>query len=290
MARDSFVFYRDWADALKSYPIELKSELFDCIVDFALDGCEKEGCSEVARFIFETFRPKLIRDAERYAAVLERRKESGSQGGKAKAAKLANLANASTCYNDLANLANASECQQNLANLANLADNDNVNDNVNVNDNENINDILVEEVLHTSLSTNEFADPQNRVQFARILEFVNNAFAGTAIPQVRGLSDSRKKHIRARINEHGIDAFYEVIDKAAHSAFLNGSNDRRWKASFDWIIKPTNFCKVLDGNYDDSRQNVRPIYADSVQRRQEAAEAAMMQAAERIKNICTGTQ
>lgn len=142
--RDSFLFYRDWAEALKSYPIELKSELFDAIVDFALDGTEEENISDVAKLILATIKPKLIRDAAKYAATVASRQESGRLGGIAKASKskqdVANVANGSECQqmvDELANASDGSKCQvclpnvanvANVANLANLADN--VNDNV----------------------------------------------------------------------------------------------------------------------------------------------------------------
>lgn len=265
MPRDSFIFYRDWADALKSYPMELKSELFDCIVDFALDGIEDSNKSEITKFIFATFRPKLVRDAEKYATMLERRKESGKKGGLAKASK---------CYNDLAN---ASKCQQKEANLANLADNDNVNDNVNVNDNDNYN--LREEDKSSSSSTFQVEAEVEQVPFIKILNFANDAFSGKAISKVRALSDSRKRSIKARIAQYGIEAIYEVIQKAANSDFLNGNNDRNWIASFDWIMNSNNFCKVLDGNYDN-----RTVYIPRVNTRDAAGQQVVMAAAQRLQD------
>ena len=65
------------------------------------------------------------------------------------------------------------------------------------------------------------------------------------------LSEQRKKCIRARIREHGKETFMEVIHKAAASDFLKGQNQRGFTATFDWLIKPSNFEKVLSGNYDN---------------------------------------
>ena len=43
----------------------------------------------------------------------------------------------------------------------------------------------------------------------------------------------------------------EVIDKTAESDFLSGrkKDGRSWHATFDWIIEPSNFTKILEGNY-----------------------------------------
>ena len=70
-------------------------------------------------------------------------------------------------------------------------------------------------------------------------------------PKIRTLSDSRKKAINARLRNHSIEEVKEVFEKAEKSAFLKGSNQRNWSADFDWLMKDANFCKVLDGKYDD---------------------------------------
>jgi predicted phage replisome organizer/uncharacterized phage protein (TIGR02220 family) len=71
-------------------------------------------------------------------------------------------------------------------------------------------------------------------------------------PKVRALSDARKKTIKARCNNgYTLKDFQEVFEKAERSSFLKGENNRKWSATFDWLIKDSNFAKVLDGNYDD---------------------------------------
>ena len=49
----------------------------------------------------------------------------------------------------------------------------------------------------------------------------------------------------------------EVIKQAAKSDFLNGRNDRGWIADFDWLMRPNNFVKVLEGNYNNNDKNDR---------------------------------
>ena len=69
------------------------------------------------------------------------------------------------------------------------------------------------------------------------------------MPQVRSITQKRKAAILAREKEHGKDAIIQVIDNATESSFLNGDNNRGFVASFDWIFRPNNFPKVLEGNY-----------------------------------------
>ena len=42
-----------------------------------------------------------------------------------------------------------------------------------------------------------------------------------------------------------------MATKTGKSSFLNGDNDRGWTASIDWLIKPENRLKVLEGKYDN---------------------------------------
>ena len=40
------------------------------------------------------------------------------------------------------------------------------------------------------------------------------------------------------------------------SPFLMGHNDRGWTADLEWLVRPTNFAKVLDGKYVEKRKTV----------------------------------
>ena len=63
--------------------------------------------------------------------------------------------------------------------------------------------------------------------------------------------------IQARARENGKESLMEVIKQAAKSDFLNGRNDRGWVADFDWLMRPNNFVKVLEGNYNNNGNDRR---------------------------------
>ena len=48
-----------------------------------------------------------------------------------------------------------------------------------------------------------------------------------------------------------VGPFLQAINNIRNSSFLKGQNNRNWTITFDWLIKPNNFIKVLEGNYDD---------------------------------------
>lgn len=73
----------------------------------------------------------------------------------------------------------------------------------------------------------------------------------TSYPKLRGLSEKRKKAIKARARVHPIEDFQRVFENAEASVFLKGSNNHDWSADFDWMMKDSNFDKILEGKYNN---------------------------------------
>jgi hypothetical protein len=59
----------------------------------------------------------------------------------------------------------------------------------------------------------------------------------------------RERSLKARFKEKGFD-FSKILQKIAQSDFLLGNNKKGWRITFDWLICPSNYVKVLEGNYD----------------------------------------
>ena len=110
------------------------------------------------------------------------------------------------------------------------------------------------------------------VNYQGIIQFYNSTMeqSGATIPKVKSIEGTRKKHVSARIREYGRNAFADMIRKAAASDFLNGRNERGFTATFDWLIRPANFIKVIEGNYDNnknySNSNGNPRLKDNQRR------------------------
>lgn len=71
------------------------------------------------------------------------------------------------------------------------------------------------------------------------------------IPHIQSINGGRKAYLNKRVEEYGEEKISEAIKNIEHSSFLQGQNDRGWVINFDWFIKPNNFVKVLEGNYND---------------------------------------
>ncbi|WP_052406639.1 phage replisome organizer N-terminal domain-containing protein [Clostridium culturomicium] len=75
------------------------------------------------------------------------------------------------------------------------------------------------------------------------------------LSKIRDIKGNRLKLLNARIKEYGLDGVLEAIENIKSSCFLRGQNKDNWIIVFDWLIKPNNFKKVLEGNYKDKEVN-----------------------------------
>lgn len=92
------------------------------------------------------------------------------------------------------------------------------------------------------------------VDFVRLQEYFNTTFNGK-LSMVVNITEARRKAVKARIAQYDKETVFTVLKKVAASPFLLGCNDRNWKCDFDWIFKAGNFTKILEGNYDEKRNN-----------------------------------
>ena len=90
----------------------------------------------------------------------------------------------------------------------------------------------------------------------------NGVCVDAGLSKIQSLTTARKKSIAARIKDcGGAENFHDYLRKIAGSEFLTGDNNHKWRASFDWALKPANFAKVMEGTYDRS-DNVRATVSD----------------------------
>ena len=123
------------------------------------------------------------------------------------------------------------------------------------NDNDNDN----ERIVHES-STNR------QSKYEKVIS-AWNSLVDVGINPIRSLNNGSKRtdNLRARIREYGEDAVIEAIDNIRSSDFLQGKGNKGWMITFDWFVLPTNFPKVLEGNYNNKESNVlskEPDYGD----------------------------
>ena len=241
--KKTFILYTDICKgALKRMNAVQAGLLFNMIVGYA-DGSDVTSCNDLAvDMAFEIIRAAIETNNRSYEEICEKRRESGRKGGLAKASKESKNSKSKQM---LTKQANANE----IAKPTYMICNDMI-----------CNDMICNEIKDTNVSYDNLNKEESKdslssceLDFARLLEFFNSQLKknNSLIPSIKQLSDARKKTLKARAREYGKEALVKVFQKAAISDFLNGKNDRSFTASFDWLLKPTNFPKVLEGNYDN---------------------------------------
>lgn len=89
------------------------------------------------------------------------------------------------------------------------------------------------------------------------VEKVIGAWNSLDLKKVERISPTSKRGdmTRKRIRDYGVAKVLEAIENIRRSKYLNGENKKGWMATYDWFIRPENFQKVLEGNYDDRLPN-----------------------------------
>ena len=88
MARDSFVFYRSFFESISLMPTEIQAEVYPAIVEYALNGKEPKGLSDIAQGVFILVKPNIDASITRK----ENGKKFGKLGGRPKKGKTASSA------------------------------------------------------------------------------------------------------------------------------------------------------------------------------------------------------
>lgn len=83
----------------------------------------------------------------------------------------------------------------------------------------------------------------------QLIEAWGDLAAQHGLQRIRKIYPARRKKIDTFIRHNGIDDITEAIGLIPQSPHLLGQNDRGWKISLDWFVKPENFVKVFEGAY-----------------------------------------
>ena len=87
-----------------------------------------------------------------------------------------------------------------------------------------------------------------RMDYQSVIDCFNSTCV--SLPKVQKLTDKRRKAIRNAAELLEDMTFAELFDKVEHSDFLTGRSGV-WSCGFDWIIKPANITKIIEGNYQN---------------------------------------
>lgn len=89
------------------------------------------------------------------------------------------------------------------------------------------------------------------------IQQVIDAWNAIGAKQIRAIVENTDRHtwLKKRIKDYGLDSVLEAIENVKASDFLMGKTKEGFNITFDWFIRPNNFPKVLDGNYNTVRKD-----------------------------------
>lgn len=95
----------------------------------------------------------------------------------------------------------------------------------------------------------------------QIAELWNSIMPQSGFSKVVSLSDTRKRHVKARQREfrqHGaerIDFWRTVFAEVQKTPFMRGENDRGWRADFDFCTESHDkLLRIIEGKYRSDKQ------------------------------------
>lgn len=100
--------------------------------------------------------------------------------------------------------------------------------------------------------------PTENTPYEKIIDLFNSTCK--SLPKVMARNKTRDKHIKTMYKTLGMDKIKKVFELTESSNYLSGRNNKWLNCSFDWVIKVSNYTKVLEGNYNrDSKVINMPV-------------------------------
>ena len=246
--KKSYIMYKSWNPLLESLPPEQLYEVFHAIIKYQ-NGEETNIKDPVIQAIFKMLKAQFEEDDNKWEKERQQRIDAGRKGGKAKPTEykecLAEVSEAKEC------LAPLSKVKQTQANQAVMVE-------VEVEGSVEEEDILppysppkggeADSSLRSESRQNidGYSPPKpERTDYQGVLDAYHECCP--SFPAVIKLTETRKRAIKARLKDYGLEEIKRAFSLAGQSDFLKGASG--WQASFDWLMKPANMTKVLEGNY-----------------------------------------
>ena len=252
--RDTFIFKKSWADALKKRSTVVQLEVYDAIVSYAVDGIVPE-MSEIAEVVFDFIRIEIDENNAKYEETVKKRREAGKRSAESKYGKNEEVKpeelpvyeengnKSNKCNNEqqkVTKATNANKTNKCYQKVTNVTDNDS--DCVSVNiltdikkeaisneivkkEGELLSSPLVEEAevieddVLDLIDASIVAHPKSeRIDYARIVNLYRTICVNgkeASLSDIRELNDDRKKKVKSRFGEMGKS--YEKIGEVFHA-------------------------------------------------------------------------
>lgn len=122
-----------------------------------------------------------------------------------------------------------------------------------------------------------------KAQIEGVVEVWNELAVQYGLRQVVKLTREREIAIRQLISDFGVERLTAGIKDIGKAPYLTGANDRKWKASFDWVLKAGTALRLIEGDYHtDALQRLAWPYIKEAARVSQAKRDEMEKQAEKV--------
>lgn len=95
----------------------------------------------------------------------------------------------------------------------------------------------------------EIKDKRENTPFEEVVILWNKSNT----PRVERLTNKRKAAIRQLCKDYTLEQIGGVFDQVPKIEWMNGKNDRGWRANFDYVTRADAFLKIFEGSYEASQ-------------------------------------
>lgn len=212
--KKSFIIYNDWNELVSAMDDVQAGQMFKAIFAYHKQNEVAKFDNPLLQGIFNVFKNSFDEDARKYKEVCEKRANSGSKGGQAKAENVSKgVANVASASDNVANVASASFAKKNIANVA---DNDNEYDSDNDKDLKDIysragSTVCVESDTESVQDEKPKKAKETKVdkEAGEVISYLNIKTGSS----YRATTEANIKPIRARLNDgFSVEDCKKVID------------------------------------------------------------------------------
>lgn len=127
---------------------------------------------------------------------------------------------------------------------------DNSSNNNDANSDDNVSQVDIDIELEKELDN--LIDSKESICRTKDVRRVIEKWNTLGLSQVSSITPESKRGgmLRQRVKEYGVEKVIEAIERVKKSSFLQGQTGK-FLITFDWFVRPNNFPKVLEGQYDD---------------------------------------
>ena len=264
-----FVLLYDYKPHLALLNDEERGQLLMALLEYGENGTEP-NLSGMALMAFSFIRGQLDRDMEKYRETCEKRSKAGQKGGRPPKTTETPENNGENEEKPPGNEENSEKQDLSEDITENQTDFEESKESIcfsekaneskktqikNKNKNKNKNKSIINNATTPlpppgeNSPAGEDAEEAAHTPYQKIVDLYHELCP--SYPQLRNVSENRKKAIAARWKEYGgnLEIFRELFTKAEASNFLKGQNPRKWSADFNWLMNSENMAKVLEGKY-----------------------------------------